>query len=102
MSEYKSLIKLSFSNYNAINSEYQSRINNPCAYKTNLKISPVLRGEKDIQTKYELFCLPINKIVILQEKIFFNSKEIIKLNNSLHKAARNVCINDIMAKLELN
>lgn len=101
MSEYKSLIKLSFSNYNAINSEYQSRINNPCAYKTNLKISPVLRGEKDIQTKYELFCLPINKIVILQEKIFFNSKEIIKLNNSLPKAARNVCINDIMAN-EIN
>lgn len=95
MVQYESLEKLHFKGENVVE-EYQKRIENCCTYNTELKIYPILRGERVIKEQYSLFCLPINEINLLQEKIFLNSKEIMELDSELPAAAKFACINDIM------
>lgn len=95
MAQYESLEKLHFKGENVVE-EYQKRIENCCTYNTELKIYPILRGERVVKEQYSLFCLPINEINLLQEKIFLNSKEIMELDSELPAAAKFACINDIM------
>ncbi|MGY0394645.1 Fic family protein [Fusobacterium sp. SYSU M8A802] len=95
MIQYESLEKLHFKGENVVE-EYQKRIENYCTYNTELKIHPILRGERVVKEQYSLFCLPINEINFLQEKIFLNSKEIMALDSELPNAAKFACINDIM------
>lgn len=95
MFQYESLEKLHFKGKNVVE-EYQKRIKNYCTYNTELKIHPILRGERVVDEQYSLFCLPINEINLLQEKIFLNSKEIMELDAKLPAAASFACIKDIM------
>lgn len=95
MFRYESLEKLHFKGKNA-DEEYKKRFDNECSYNTELKIYPILRGERVTKEQYSLFYLPINEINLSQEKIFLNSKKIIELNSELPNAARFACINDIM------
>lgn len=95
MIQYESLEKLHFKGKNVFE-EYQKRFNNCCAYNTDLKIYPILRGERVIKEQYPLFYLPINEINLLQEKIFLNSKKIMELDLELPSVAKFACINDIM------
>lgn len=95
MIQYESLEKLYFKGENVVE-EYRKRIENYCTYNTELKIHPILRGERVVKEQYSLFCLPINEINFLQEKIFLNSKEIMALDSELPDAAKFACINDIM------
>ena len=95
MAQYESLEKLYFKGENVVE-EYKKRIENYCTYNTELKIYPILRGERQVKEQYSLFCLPINEINLLQEKIFLNSKEIMTLDSELPAAAKFACINDIM------
>ncbi|MCQ9626596.1 Fic family protein [Cetobacterium somerae] len=95
MFRYESLEKLHFKGKN-VDEEYKKRFDNECSYNTELKIYPILRGERVTKEQYSLFYLPINEINLSQEKIFLNSKKIIELNSELPNAARFACINDIM------
>lgn len=95
MIQYESLEKLHFKG-KKVAEEYQERFNNCCAYNTELKIYPILRGERVIKEQYPLFYLPINEINLLQEKIFLNSKKIMELDLKLPSVAKFACINDIM------
>lgn len=95
MFQYESLEKLHFKGKNVVE-EYQKRIDNCCTYNTELKIYPILRGERVTKEEYSLFYLPINEINLLQEKIFLNSKKIMELDLKLPTTAKFACINDIM------
>lgn len=94
MSEYSELLKLYYQQKN-IESEFKKRFENVCAYRTELFINPILRGERT-QTEYELYCLPINDISLLQEQIFSNSKKIFELSQMLPQIAKQSCIREIM------
>lgn len=100
MKIYEPLTKLY---YKGLNTEeiYLQRINNICSYNTNLKIFPILRGERITKNEFSLFYLPINELSLLQEKIFFNSKDILSLASLLPEVARKACIKDIMTN-EIN
>ena len=64
-------------------------------YKTLLYILPILRGERVLK-EVELFFLPINDILMLQDEVIQNSKEILKLSGELPKIAQKYCIREIM------
>ncbi|WP_314392498.1 hypothetical protein [Leptotrichia shahii] len=70
-----------------IEEELRKRLENPCVYKTSLYILPILRGERVLK-EVELFFLPINDILMLQDEIMQNSKEILKLSGELPKIAQ--------------
>lgn len=78
-----------------IEEELRRRLENPCVYKTSLYILPILRGERVLK-EVELFFLPINDILMLQDEIMQNSKEILKLSGELPKIAQKYCIREIM------
>ena len=72
---YQNLKTLYYKKYN-IEEELNKRLENPCTLKTELVISPVIKGEKLPSEKYNLFYLPINNILFLEEQIFSNSKKV--------------------------
>ena len=96
MIKYEALEKLYYKKQD-VDKEYALRINNPCAYNTELKIYPVLKGNKITEKEYKLFCLPTNELLMKQEKIFLNSKNIIEISSELPKAAHEACRYDIMS-----
>ena len=96
MIKYEALEKLYYKKQD-VDKEYALRINNPCAYNTELKIYPVLKGNKITEKEYKLFCLPVNELLMKQEKIFLNSKKIIEISSELPKAAHVACRYEIMS-----
>lgn len=96
MIKYEALEKLYYKKQD-VDKEYVLRINNPCTYNTELKIYPVLKGNKVTQEEYKLFCLPVNELLMKQEKIFLNSKKIIEISSELPKAAHVACRYEIMS-----
>ena len=86
MENYLKLPKLYYKKIN-IEEELKKRLENPCVYKTSLYIFPVLRGER-IKEEMELFFLPIKEILVLQDEIIQNSKDIINLSEELPGVAR--------------
>lgn len=95
MIQYESLEKLYFKGKN-VDEEYKKRFENSCSYITELKINPILRGERVVKNQYTLFYLPINEINLFQENIFLNSKKIIELDSKLPSTAKVACIKDVM------
>jgi len=95
--EYVELEKLYYKRKN-VKEEYEKRFNNYCTIKTNLFISPLVRGEKKNKEKYELFLLPLNKLLILQNKITENSKKIKSITESISNFAVHSCILDLVGK----
>lgn len=94
MNNYSELSKLYYQKVN-IEEELRRRLENPCVYKTSLYILPILRGERVLK-EVELFFLPINDILMLQDEIMQNSKKILKLSSELPKIAQKYCIREIM------
>ncbi|MCF2674386.1 Fic family protein [Fusobacterium varium] len=92
---YQNLKTLYYKKYN-IEEELNKRLENPCTLKTELVISPVIKGEKLPSEKYNLFYLPINKILFLEEQIFSNSKKVTDIFNQLPYIAQNKCIEEVM------
>lgn len=93
--KYENLEKLYYKKIN-IEDESKKRKENPCAYITNLFINPILRGEKIQNKSFNLFYLSLPKLYLLQEKIFINSKEILKLDLKLPDVAKYSCVKEIM------
>lgn len=93
--DYKTLEKVYYTKGNVLK-ELESRLKNPCTYKTNLFINPIFKGKREVKEKFQLFYLPINEISLLQENIFSNSSEIKSLIQDLPKIARVWCIRNIM------
>lgn len=92
---YQNLKTLYYKKYN-IEEELNKRLENPCTLKTELIISPVIKGEKLPSEKYNLFYLPINNILFLEEQIFSNSKKITDIFTKLPYIAQNKCIEEVM------
>ena len=93
--DYKTLEKIYYTKGNVLK-ELELRLENPCTYKTNLFINPILKGKRELKDKFQLFYLPINEISLLQENIFSNSSKIKSLIQDLPKIARAWCIRNIM------
>lgn len=94
MSNYSELSKLYYQKVN-IEEELKKRLENPCVYKTLLYILPILRGER-VSEEVELFFLPIKNVLMLQDEIIQNSRDILNLSNELPEVALNYCIREIM------
>ena len=92
---YQNLKTLYYKKYN-IEEELNKRLENPCTLKTELAISPVIKGEKLPSEKYNLFYLPINNILFLEEQIFSNSKKVTDIFSQLPYIAQNKCIEEVM------
>lgn len=95
MKEYESLIKLYYKHFDT-KEVYKSRIESPCAYVTDLEISPILRGERVKDVKFPLFYVSLVELSLLEQNIFYNSKEIISLSSRLPRTANLACVRDIM------
>ena len=94
MNDYLELSKLYYQKVN-IEEELSKRLENPCVYKTSLYISPILRGERILE-EVELFFLPIKNVLVLQDEIIQNSKDILNLSSELPEVALNYCVKEIM------
>ena len=94
MNNYLELSKLYYQKAN-IEEELNKRLENPCVYKTSLYISPILRGER-VSKEAELFFLPIKNVLMLQDEIIQNSRDILNLSNKLPEVALNYCVREIM------
>ena len=94
MNNYLELSKLYYQKAN-IEEELNKRLENPCVYKTSLYISPILRGER-LSEEVELFFLPIKNVLMLQDEIIQNSRDILNLSNELPEVALNYCVREIM------
>ena len=94
MNNYLELSKLYYQKAN-IEEELNKRLENPCVYKTSLYISPILRGER-VSKEAELFFLPIKNVLMLQDEIIQNSRDILNLSNELPEVALNYCVREIM------
>ena len=92
---YQDLKTLYYKKYN-IEEELNKRLENPCTLKTELIISPIIKGEKLSSEKYNLFYLPINNILLSEEQIFSNSKKITDIFIQLPYIAQNKCIEEVM------
>lgn len=95
MKEYESLIKLYYKHFDT-KEVYKSRIESPCAYVTDLEISPILRGERVKDVKFPLFYVSLVELSLLEQNIFYNSKEITSLSSRLPRTANLACVRDIM------
>ena len=94
MSNYSELSKLYYQKVN-IEEELKKRLENPCVYKTLLYILPILRWER-VSKEVELFFLPIKNVLMLQDEIIQNSRDILNLSNELPEVALNYCVRQIM------
>lgn len=83
MEDYHSLKIFKYQNPTCdLTNEYKNRIESPATIVTKLKINSELNGEK-LGRKYPLFFMPIKQVLKLQTNIEQNSRDIIKLTDSL-------------------
>ena len=97
INKYENLIKLYYKKQN-IEDEYTKRIENPATFITELKISPIKRGNKILDKEYSLFYLNLIEHTLLQEIIIKNSNKINLISNELPKIA----VKDIIIKILSN
>ena len=97
LNKYENLIKLYYKKQN-IEEEYIKRIKNPATFITDLKISPIKRGNKILDKEYSLFYLNLMEHSLLQEIIIKNSNQINLISNKLPQIA----IKDIIIKILSN
>ncbi len=95
MKDYQTLEKLFYKKYD-INEELKKRLENPCAYVTDLEINPITKGKRNSSEVFRLFYLSFPEFQILQEKIFMKSKEITILSEKIPNIGKYSCINEIM------
>ena len=80
LDKYENLIKLYYKKKN-IEEEYIKRIENPATFITDLKISPIKRGNKIFEKEYNLFYVNLMEHTLLQQEIFENSNKILSLSD---------------------
>ena len=97
LNKYENLIKLYYKKKN-IEDEYTKRIENPATFITDLKISPIKRGNKILDKEYSLFYLNLIEHTLLQEIIIKNSNKINLISNELSEIA----VKDIIIKILSN
>ena len=97
LNKYENLIKLYYKKQK-IEEEYIKRIENPATFITDLKISPIKRGNKIFDKEYSLFYLNLMEHSLLQEMIMKNSNQINLISNELPQIA----IKDIIIKILSN
>ena len=97
LNKYENLIKLYYKKQN-IEDEYTKRIENPATFITELKISPIKRGNKILDKEYSLFYLNLIEHTLLQEIIIKNSNKINLISNELPQIA----VKDIIIKILSN
>ena len=97
LNKYENLIKLYYKKKN-IEEEYIKRIENPATFITDLKISPIKRGNNILDKEYSLFYLNLIEHTLLQEIIIKNSNKINLISNELPKIA----VKDIIIKILSN
>ena len=97
LNKYENLIKLYYKKQN-IEDEYTKRIENPATFITELKISPIKRGNKILDKEYSLFYLNLIEHTLLQEIIIKNSNKINLISNELPQ----IVIKDIIIKILSN
>ena len=97
LNKYENLIKLYYKKQN-IEEEYIKRIENPATFITELKISPIKRGNKILDKEYSLFYLNLIEHTLLQEIIIKNSNKINLISNELPQIA----VKDIIIKILSN
>ena len=97
LNKYENLIKLYYKKQN-IEVEYIKRIENPATFITDLKISPIKRGNKIFDKEYNLFYINLMEHTLLQEIIIKNSNKINLISNELPQIA----IKDIIIKILSN
>ena len=97
LNKYENLIKLYYKKKN-IEDEYTKRIENPATFITDLKISPIKRGNKILDKEYSLFYLNLIEHTLLQEIIIKNSNKINLISNELPQIA----VKDIIIKILSN
>ena len=97
LNKYENLIKLYYKKKN-IEEEYIKRIENPATFITDLKISPIKRGNKILDKEYSLFYLNLIEHTLLQEIIIKNSNKINLISNELPEIA----VKDIIIKILSN
>ena len=95
--KYENLIKIYYKKQN-IEVEYIKRIENPATFITDLKISPIKRGNKILDKEYNLFYVNLMEHTLLQEIIIKNSNQINLISNELPQIA----IKDIIIKILSN
>ena len=86
MNKYYPLEKLFHMNFD-IENEYNNRINSPSTSVTSLKINPFIKGERKPE-EYPLFIYNSAELILILEKIYTNSAEIIAKKSILPKAAQ--------------
>lgn len=82
---YKNLRVFSYTteNDNKLNEEFEKRYNSYTTIHTDLKIYPFINEFRKTSEKYELFYLPLPELLLLEERIKYNSEELIKLKDEL-------------------
>lgn len=80
---YKKLRILSYDNPSNVEEEYKNRFNSPTTLRTGLKIYPFVNGSRKTSESFELFYLPLQDILILEEQIKYNSENITRLRNKI-------------------
>ena len=96
LNKYENLIKLYYKKQN-IEDEYTKRIENPATFITELKISPIKRGNKILDKEYSLFYLNLIEHTLLQEIIIKNNNKINLISNELPQIAVKDIINKILS-----
>ena len=86
MNKYYPLEKLFHMNFD-IENEYNNRINSPSTSVTSLKINPFIKGVRKPE-EYPLFMYNSAELILILEKIYTNSAEIIAKQNMLPEAAQ--------------
>lgn len=87
MDKYQSLRIWSYQHPNeALENEYLARFKGVTTLKTGLYLNPISHGQRSLQT-YELFLVPIPKILRIQDEIWRNSHKITNLIKKLPPVA---------------
>ncbi len=87
MDKYQSLRIWSYQPPNeALENEYLARFKGVTTLKTGLYLNPISHGQRSLQT-YELFLVPIPKILRIQDEIWRNSHKITNLIKKLSPVA---------------
>ncbi|MDF2904559.1 MAG: Fic family protein [Bacillus sp. (in: firmicutes)] len=83
---YEKLSKVFYKDPNQYGSEYKKRFNGYGTYRTNLHITPILKG-RHVDDPVELFIVNIHPLMKLQEEIFLNSFNIKEMVRRMPRAA---------------
>ena len=86
MNKYYSLEKLFHMNFD-IEDEYNNRIHSPSTFVTSLKINPFIKGVRKPE-EHPLFIYNSAELILILEKIYTNSAEIIAKQSILPEAAQ--------------